>query len=289
MKTFFVICFVSESIKKISLRILALSAVIFLTPVLPAQPSLEKLWESDSIFSRPESVLFDPLTNSLYVSNIGKTDNEGTGSISRIGADGRIINLSWLKGLTAVKGLSLYKNLLYAAQPTLVVVIDTKTASVVKRIPVKGAGMLNDITIDPNGIVYVSDTKLNKIYRIENGSVSEYLDNMNSANGLLAKDNKLYILTGTTLQVADENKKLKTIASGIEGGADGIEMVSDHEFLVTGWAGIIYYVKDDGTKQVLSDTRNQKINSADLGYDPASKTLYIPEMMSNKVAAYRLK
>jgi sugar lactone lactonase YvrE len=149
--------------------------------------------------------------------------------------------------------------------------------------------MLNDITIDPNGIVYVSDTKLNKIYRIENGSVSEYLDNMNSANGLLAKDNKLYILTGTTLQVADENKKLKTIASGIEGGADGIEMVSDHEFLVTGWAGIIYYVKDDGTKQVLSDTRNQKINSADLGYDPASKTLYIPEMMSNKVAAYRLK
>jgi DNA-binding beta-propeller fold protein YncE len=289
MKTLFAISHVTESIQKISLRILMLSAVIFVTPELYAQHSLEKLWESDSIFSRPESVLFDPSTNSLYVSNIGKTDTEGAGSISRIGADGKIISLSWVKGLTAVKGLGLYNNLLYAAQPTLVVVIDINKAAVVKRIPVKGAGMLNDITINHDGIVYVSDTKLNKVYRIENGSATEYLDNMNSANGLLAKDNKLYILTGTTLQMADENKRLKTIASGIEGGADGIEMVGDHEFLVTGWAGVIYYVKDDGTKQVLSDTRDKKINSADIGYDHASKTIYVPEMMNNRVAAYRLK
>jgi hypothetical protein len=66
-------------------------------------------------------------------------------------------------------------------------------------------------------------------------------------------------------------------------------MINDHEFIVTGWAGVIYYVKEDGTKQVLSDTRGKKINSADLGYDPISKTIYIPEMSQNCVVAYKLK
>jgi hypothetical protein len=112
---------------------------------------------------------------------------------------------------------------------------------------------------------------------------------MNSVNGLLAKGNTLYILTCTSLQKADENKKLTKITDGIEGGADGIEMINDHEFIVTGWAGVIYYVKDDGTKQVLSDTRDKKINSADLGYDPKTKTIYIPEMSQNCVVAYNLK
>jgi hypothetical protein len=214
---------------------------------------------------------------------------EGMGSISKIGLDGKITKRDWVKGLTAPKGLGLYKNHLYAAETKSVAVIDVNTAAIVQRIPVDGAEMLNDITIDEKGIVYVSDTKTNKVHRIENGKASFYLENMKSANGLLAKGKTLYILTGTSLQKADENKKLSTLIDGIEGGADGIEMISDHEFLVTGWAGVIYYVKDDGTKMVLSDTRDKKINSADLGYDPNSKTIYIPEMSQNCVVAYKLE
>jgi hypothetical protein len=112
---------------------------------------------------------------------------------------------------------------------------------------------------------------------------------MKKANGLLAIGSDLYILTDSTMQKADANKKLTTLADGIEGGADGIEMVKNHEFLVTGWEGAIYYVKDNGTKQLLLDTRSKKINSADIGYDPATKTVYVPAMLSNKLIAYTLK
>jgi len=39
---------------------------------LVAQHSLDKLWESDSLTLRgPESALYDPKTNSLYVSSMG--------------------------------------------------------------------------------------------------------------------------------------------------------------------------------------------------------------------------
>lgn len=276
-------------IREASLGIILFFIGILIAPNLDAQHSLNKLWETDTVLAKPESVLYDVNSKNLFVSNIGDMEKEGKGSISKISLDGKIIKHDWVKGLTAPKGLGLYKNQLYAAEPKQVVVIDVNTASVVKRIPVDGAEMLNDITIDAKGIVYVSDTRRNRVHKIENGKASLYLDNMNSANGLLAKGRTLYILTGTSLQKADENKNLTTLTDGIEGGADGIEMINDHEFIVTGWAGVIYYVKDDGTKQVLLDTRDKKINSADLGYDPVSKIVYIPEMSSNCVAAYKLK
>jgi hypothetical protein len=66
-------------------------------------------------------------------------------------------------------------------------------------------------------------------------------------------------------------------------------MVAKNEFLCTGWGGTIYYVKADGTTQLLSDTRDKKVNAADLGYNSSGKTLYIPQMTSNRVVAYKLK
>jgi sugar lactone lactonase YvrE len=52
---------------------------------------------------------------------------------------------------------------------------------------------------------------------------------------------------------------------------------------------VIYYVKPDGSKTELIDTRAQKSNTADIGFDPATKTVYVPTFFKNKVVAYRLK
>ena len=112
---------------------------------------------------------------------------------------------------------------------------------------------------------------------------------MKGANGLLAVGNDLYVLTDSVLQKADADKKLTTLVRGIEGGADGIEMIAPHQFIVTGWAGTIYYAKEDGQKQTLSDTRNEGINAADLGYNASTNTVYIPAMLKNKIVAYTVK
>ncbi|HTF19305.1 MAG TPA: hypothetical protein VK658_14590 [Chryseolinea sp.] len=254
-----------------------------------AQHSLEKLWLSDSTLNHPESALLDTKAKILYVSNIGPFDSQGTGSISKVGLDGKIIKNDWVTGLTATKGLGQYKDKLFAAENSAVVVIDITSGKILSRIPVDGSQMLNDITVDQKGVVYVSDSKTGKVHKIENGKPSLFMENMNNINGLLALGTDLYILAGTTIHKSDANKKLTTIAEGLEGGLDGIEMVAPNEFLVTGWEGTIYYVKSDGSKQSLLDTRTQKINAADLGYDPKTKTLYIPQMMSNSLCAYKLK
>lgn len=155
--------------------------------------------------------------------------------------------------------------------------------------PVEGAVFLNDITVDAKGVVYVSDTRTNKVHKIENGKVSTYLDNMKGANGVLAVGTDLYVLTSGSLQKADTNKKLTTLADGMDASTDGIEMVKENEFIVSCWNGILYYVKADGTKQVLFDTREQKINSADIGYDAKNKIVYVPTFYKNSIHAYQLK
>ena len=270
-------------------KLLLAACALFSSAALFAQHSITTLWQTDTTLKAPESALYVPKANLLYVSNIGEFDKDGTGFISKVGLDGKIIKRDWVTGLSATKGLGLYNNLLYAAETSSVAVIDVNTGAIRQRINVDGAQMLNDITVDAKGIVYVSDTKTNKVHKIENGKASVYLENMTSANGLLAVGSDLYILTGTTLQKADANKNLTTLATGIEGGADGIEMVNAHEFIVTGWEGTIYYVKDDGAKTTLSDTRDKKINSADLGYNAKAGIIYVPAMLSNRVIAYRLQ
>jgi hypothetical protein len=52
---------------------------------------------------------------------------------------------------------------------------------------------------------------------------------------------------------------------------------------------VIYYVKADGNKTELIDTRAQKSNTADIGFDPSTKTVFVPTFFKNKVVAYRLK
>ena len=270
-------------------KLMIVSLAIFVGLQAFAQHSLQLLWQTDTTLKAPESALYDAKSKMLYVSNIGEFDKPGTGSVSKVGLDGKIIQNNWVTGLTSTKGLGLYKNLLYAAEESTVAVIDVNKAAIIKRITVDGAQMLNDIAIDANGIVYVSDTKTNKVHKIENDKATVYLENMTSANGLLAVGTNLYILTGTTFQKADANKNLTTLATGIEGGADGIVMVNATDFIVTGWEGTAYYVTPDGKKQTLLDGRSDKTNAADLGFNPSAGVVYVPAMLKNKLIAYKVK
>ena len=111
-----------------------------------------------------------------------------------MGLDGKIIKVDWVQGLNAPKGMGLYKNKLYVADLTEVVVIDVLKGAIIQRITVEGAVFLNDITIDKNGTVYVSDTRVFKVYKIEKNKVTTLLENLKGPNGLLAINQDLLIL-----------------------------------------------------------------------------------------------
>ncbi|HYM94635.1 MAG TPA: ATP/GTP-binding protein [Chitinophagaceae bacterium] len=272
--------------------IVLLTICFFLSFQLLAQEhKLVKLWETDTVLKTPESVLFNPMNNFLYVSNINghAADKDENGSIGKVSLDGKIINVDWAKGLNAPKGMGLYKGILWVADIDQVVGINTKNGVIEKKINVAGSTFLNDITIDNKGIVYVSDTRVNKVYGIENGKVTILLENLKGPNGLFSIGDDLYILDNGALLKMSKDKKVTTIADGMEPSTDGLETVDGHDFLVSCWVGAIYYVKADGSKQKLLDTQTQKINSADIGFDRVKRIVYVPTFLKNSITAYELK
>ncbi|MBK8086986.1 MAG: ATP/GTP-binding protein [Chitinophagaceae bacterium] len=270
------------------------SILLFVLVVSQAQHQLVKLWETDSTLKVPESVFFDGKNKVLYVTNIdGKEPwgKDGKGSVGKVGLDGKIIAVDWVTGLNAPKGMGLFKNKLYVADLTEVVVIDIVKGEIIERIAVKDAVGLNDVSVDHNGVVYVSDSRGRKVYEIENNTPVVLLDSnkLKGPNGVLRHKGILYVLDAGTMYRMEKDKSLTKIAEGMEGGTDGIENITANEFIVSTWGGVVYYVSANGTKQVLLDGREQKINSADIGYDAAKRIVYVPTFWKNSVVAYELK
>lgn len=251
---------------------------------------LGKLWETDSIVAIPESVLPDFKNQVLYVSLIagGPWDADGVGGIGKLSFDGKKYDGDWIKGLNAPKGLGKYGNKLYAADISEVVVVDIKKGEIESKISIEGASGLNDITVDDKGVVYVSDSKTSKIWQIKNGKPTLYLENVNGANGLLAVKSDLIYAQGKSLMKSNSKKELSKIAEVTE-GIDGIEPVGNGDYIVSSWVGLVYYVNADGKFETLLDSRAEKKNAADIGYDPAKKIVYVPTFMGKTVAAYQLK
>jgi hypothetical protein len=277
---------------KNTLLFIALAGSAALTAAVHAQsPQLVKKWETEATLKTPESVLYDGVARVLYVSNIdGKEPwtKDGTGSIAKVGLDGKVIAAEWVRGLEAPKGMALHKGKLYVADLDRMVVIDVAKGMIAETIPVPGAQRLNDVTVDRAGIVYVSDMQGMKIYAISNGLPSVFLDGLKKPNGVLSQGDDFYVLDSGALIKFGKDKQRTTIVEGMDPSTDGIEHVQGDEFIVSCWAGVVYRVKGK-EKQQLLDTRAQKVNSADIGYDAKGKIVYVPTFFANTVVAYELK
>ncbi|HEV8272707.1 MAG TPA: ATP/GTP-binding protein [Chitinophagaceae bacterium] len=278
--------------KKVLSTTALLVVILFSSSILFAQHKLEKLWETDSVLKVPESVLFDADHKVLYATNIDGTDpwgKDGKGSVAKVGLDGKVIATEWVSGLNAPKGMGLYKGKLYVADLNEVVVIDIAGAKIEKRIAVTGAEGLNDVSVSRTGTVYVSDSKLKKIFIVKDGVSELFLDNLKGPNGVLMHGDDFYLLDAGGIYKMNKDKILTMIADGMEGGTDGIENISGNDFIVSCWQGVVWYVNADGSKQQLLDSRTDKKNSADIGMDAKNKIIYVPTFWRNTIVAYRVK
>jgi len=253
---------------------------------------LTKTWESDASLKTPESVYFDAGRKVLYVSNIDGEPwtNDGKGSIAKVGLDGKVIAAEWVTGLDCPKGLALSDDgkWLYVGDFGGLVVIDVKAGKIKEKIAVEG-GLLNDVVND-KGTIYASDSKGKKVYAFKDGKVSVLLDEkvLKGPNGLQVHKGSLYVLDNDSLNRVEKDHSLKVIADGMPGGADGLENVAGDDFLVSVWSGAVWYVKADGTKELLFDGKAEKTSTADIGWDPASKTVYVPTFFKNTVIAFKV-
>jgi hypothetical protein len=247
--------------------------------------------QTPKILKTPESVYFYSPLNVLFVSNINGSPSadDGNGFISEIDTNAKILNLHWVDGLNAPKGMGVYDSLLFVTDIRYVVMIDIKKAKVLKKFFIPGSKFLNDIAIDKKGVIYITDTQVNKLFALYNGKISVVIDNgLKSPNGLLLVNNILYIGNTGFLAAYDlSSKKLRKLCS-VAGGIDGLKKIGSDSFIVSDWTGNIRFIYSNCQKKLVLTPVSKTSNAADFEYIASKRLLFVPRFFDNKVSVFRL-
>ncbi|NEM97545.1 gluconolaconase [Pontibacter sp. BT327] len=253
---------------------------------------LKQVWASDNTLRTPESVVYDPDRDVLYVSNINQSNDrrDGDGFISKLKPDGEIEELHWVTGLNNPKGMALHNNVLYVADVEEVVAISVQTGAILGKYEAPKARELNDVTVDDAGTVYISDMERRAIYQMRNGRITEWFDKTKRQrpNGLLADDNQLvvaFMSSGEVRLLNSETKEFTDLTDKIK-NADGITKAGTDGYFVSNWEGEVYYVNLEGKKWKVLDTKGKNMNAADIYYSGKTQLLYIPTFKDNRIVAY---
>jgi hypothetical protein len=260
-------------------------------------PALPAVWEVTEGVQSPESAYFDANSGLLFVSQIGAggpTGKDGDGHISKLTPDGTVVAARWITDLNAPKGMRSSEGRLWVSDIDRLIGIDIEKGEIVEQIEVPDAEFLNDVACDGEGAVYVSDMSTGKIHRYQDGELSVHAegDQLESPNGLLVDGKRLIVAawggeTPGRLLSFDLASGAKTpITPEPLGTLDGVEAAGDGAFLVSDWtAGKIFRVTKDGRAKLVLQLPK---GSADIGFLADRKLLIVPQMLENKVTAYRL-
>ena len=247
-------------------------------------------------FSNPESVAEGP-DGYIYVSEIGETDKDGDGKISKIDKKGNITPFA--TGLYDPKGIVFYKEKLYVTDRDVIIEIDTDgtwsvfgSTMAFPKTPV----FLNDIDVDSDGNFYITDTSNFKtggiVFKMNlAGDITvlfdETTENNKAPNGVLPiGNNKLLLLDwGGELYEADtKTKKIRKLGEGFVGG-DGLAIKNGTIFISSWKEGKVYEFKNGKSKLILEGFEA----AADIALSKDKTHLIIPDMKAGTVTVFLIK
>ncbi len=250
------------------------------------------VWQTDSVFRHPESIVYDAEKSCFYVSNMDKnTPNEELYSdvISKVSKNGKKIYVEWMKGLSSPSGMVLKNDTLYVVERNGIALVDMKSRKIIKRIPIETKGFLNDITIDSKNRIFVTEKEtIGVIYIIENDTSQVWYkgQDIGKINGILADVNDLILgvnFDGYLKKINISTKEISNLEFLGEGNIDGIQKTLSGKYLVSHFLGNLYEISPTKDKIELMNTRNRNLFIADFVYVPELKQIIIPSLRTNHI------
>ena len=261
----------------------------------PDVPGLRHLWDTDKTLTTSESVLYDKNNNLLYVSCINGAPpdkKDGDGFIAKVGLDGKIITPKWATGLNGPKGMGIIDKTLYVTDIDRIVSINMDNGKITNTWKVKGASFLNDIATAGDGTVYFTDSNTSSIYALRDGKVETLVEQdstLGGLNGIYVDGTSLMLAcmrTGKVLRMDIKDHTVQQVADGI-GAGDGMEKYKTG-WLVSDWNGAISYIGSGGDVMEILNSKEAKLNTADIEVIEDKNMLLIPTFFGNTVSAYEL-
>ena len=241
-------------------------------------------------FKVPESAAVDSRNNYIYVSNInGEPDEKnGMGYVTRVMLSGEIIDTLNIQGLNAPKGMALSGNLLYIADIDRVVVYNTDSQQVVKIFEPQGAEFLNDISIDAENNIYISDSKAGQLFKIASDKIETYIaDSLCvNANGLCRSDACMAMGAGDRILVVNPLNATKKVFANLSFTPDGLKYHNDITYIASDFVGNIFAVSPNACRLLLG--AREGVNAADFEYLPEQNILIVPTFFNNTIDIYEI-
>lgn len=258
-------------------------------------------------FAAPESVTSDG--EFFYVSNVGAelkpTVKDGDGFISKLSADGKILDLKFISGLNAPKGMVVLNSVLYVADIdklkgfTLAEgkqVVDLDFSS-------EGTSFLNGMTVLEDGKLLVSAMDIGALYLVEPSETPSFCriecaTDLYGPNGLsydpvsgtvylcsFGKDHKPNGIVGKGR--IEKNKFNFTEIYPQKGFYDGM-VYHEGKVLFSDWVAFekqgVLIMEDVETGESSIIDLGEKIGGpADFYLDQKEKKIWIPMMLENKI------
>lgn len=252
--------------------------------------------DTASDFAMPESVVAHA-DGRLFVTEIGEFGKDGDGRVTVITPDGERRTLA--DGLDDPKGIDLWRDELYVADNTRLrrVGLDGETSVVADTGDFPGtATFLNDVEIDGEGRVYVSDSGSDAgdnagIYRVSPEGEAELVfdatesDAMNRPNGLLMDGPDALLVAdfgnGRLFRLQLNTGELTTLNNGF-GGADGLVRDSHGNLYVSDWNnGRVFMLHDLRATPMLM--RDGFKAAADIALSADGRKLLVPDMKAGSL------
>jgi len=235
-----------------------------------------------------ECVRYDAAADRYVVSNLNGTD---PGFVSIVTPDGAVEKLKWIDGgasnLADPLGLFVAGDRIYLADVDAVRIYDRQTGAPITAIPVPGAQRLNDLTVDADGTIYVTDSAKadhpGALYRISpKGKVVEWV----ARNDALEKPNGIAIMPdgtivhggrGVNLVFRDKSGRILRERSLPTGRVDGIVALADGGLLVASQDGHAVYHVAPNNGPITQVAKDIEVPAA-IGFDSKRNRLIIPQI-----------
>lgn len=286
----------SNEIKKRITHTVAGFIVLFSTSIMAEQP----------VFSQPESAYFytsgstDP---GVYF--ISSTNGDDVGWVSKLAADGSMIDSRWATDLRHPMGMRVSGKRLWINNTTEIVGLNLDNPDDRIVHPIDGAISLNDLATDSSGHAYVSDSMNSRVVRVDlaTGENSTYISTLpSSPNGVLVQGDRLYIASWGVMSDRPEeraewitktagdlywvslkdSKKSRHIIVPELGNLDGVEIDQKGNIYVSDWESGKLYKISSGAKMVV-DLGQYGQGLADIGLNSLTGELVLPVMLSSEV------
>ncbi len=234
-------------------------------------------------FNNPESAAYDTLNDRYLISNVG------SGDIVQISEEG---DTSYFHtSLTRTLGMVIVDNMLYVADYSGIVEFDLSTDQMTATIPIAGMNVLNDVTADTSGHLYVTDSANGNIYRVR---ISDHADSTIVSgiywpNGILfdERNNRvLFCAFGNNVPIREIDLEDFSVSTVITTGftdLDGLTIDNEGNIYVSSWGSNSIYQYDNAFSSPPELISSGHSGPADIFYNRSNDVLVVPNFNSNSV------